>query len=90
MLGIFGENVGPLMHLFNTISGFMEDSFLCHFERSNTFCLFVLLLYILVNSYGHVRTVSSPNHFFILGKLELEVNQFLVHILSLVFDNNPS
>ena len=33
--------------------------------------------------------VSSPNHFF-LGKLEQAVNQYFVHILSLVTDNNPS
>ena len=42
-----------------------------------------------VNSYGHCGTVSSPNHFF-LGKLEQAVNQYFVHILSLVTDNNPS
>ena len=29
-----------------------------------------LILYILVNSYGHVGTVSSPNHTFFLGKLD--------------------
>ena len=29
----------------------------------------MLLLYIPVNSYGHVGTVSSPNHTFFLGKL---------------------
>ena len=27
-------------------------------------CLFELLLYVPVNSYGHVETVSSPNHTF--------------------------
>ena len=44
------------------------------------------------NSYGHVGTVSSPNHTFFLGKLEQAVNQYFVHIilLSLVTDNNPS
>ena len=54
------------------------------------FCLFVLLLYF-VNSYGHDWTVSSPIklHFF-LGKLEQAVNQYSVHILSLITDNNPS
>ena len=30
---------------------------------------FGLILYIPVNSFGHVRTVSSPNHTFLLGKL---------------------
>ena len=43
-----------------------------------------------VNSYGHCGTVSSPNHTFFLGKLEQAVNQYFVHILSLVTDNNPS
>ena len=28
-----------------------------------------------VNSYGHCRTVSSPNHTYFLGKLEQAVNQ---------------
>ena len=31
---------------------------------------FCLLLYVPVNSYGHVRTVSSPNHTFFLPKLD--------------------
>ena len=31
------------------------------------FDLVGLLLYIPVNSYGHVRTVSSPNHTFLVG-----------------------
>ena len=39
------------------------------------------------NSYGHVGTVSSPNHSFFPGKLEQAVNQYFVHILSLVTDN---
>ena len=53
------------------------------------FVLFCLRLYVPVNSYGHVKTVSSPNHTFFLGKLDLLVNQYFVHILSLVTDNNP-
>ena len=40
--------------------------------------------------YGNVRTVSSPNHTFFLGKLDYVVNHYFVHILSLVTDNNPS
>ena len=51
---------------------------------------FVLLLYVPVISYGHVGTVSSPNHTFFLGKLELAVNHYFMHILLLVTDNNPS
>ena len=45
-----------------------------------------------VNSYGHGGTVSLPtcNHTFFLGKLEQAANQYFLHILSLVMDNNPS
>ena len=43
-----------------------------------------------VNSYGHGRIVSSPNLTFFLGKLEQAVNQYLMYILSLKTDNNPS
>ena len=32
--------------------------------------LFGLMLYFPVNSYGHVGTVSSPNHTFFLGKVD--------------------
>ena len=42
-----------------------------------------------VNSCGHGGTVSSPNHTFSLGKLEQAVNQYFVHILTLVTDNKP-
>ena len=53
-------------------------------------CLFVLLLDVPVNSYGHYWTISSPNHTFFLGKLEQVVNQYFVHMLSLVAYNSPS
>ena len=43
---------------------------------------FGLLLYVPVNSCGHVGTVSSSNHTFFLCKLEQAVNQYFVHILS--------
>ena len=33
-------------------------------------CLFGLFLNVPVNSYGHVVTVSAPNHTFFLGKLD--------------------
>ena len=49
---------------------------------------FGLLLYVLFNSYGHVGTVNSPTTLFFLGKLDRAVNQYFVHILSLVTDNN--
>ena len=66
------------------------ENYLVGKELINSICLFDLILYILVNSYGHVETVSSPNHTFFLGKLDKAVNQYFVHILSLVTDNNPS
>ena len=58
-----------------------------HFEL---FCLFGVRFYVPVNSYGQLEIVSSPNHTFFLGKLDLSVNQYFVHILSFVTDNNPS
>ena len=47
-------------------------------------CLLGLMLYVPVNSYGHVGMVSSPNHTFFLGKLQLAVIQYFVHTLWLV------
>ena len=38
-------------------------------------CLFGLILYFPVNSFGHVEMVSSPNHFF-LSKLVLRAHTF--------------
>ena len=56
-----------------------------------TYCIWLgLILYVPVNSYGHVGMVSSLNHTFFLSKLDLTVNQYFVHILLLVTDNNPS
>ena len=58
-----------------------------------TFILFVCLFCCFtpqVNSYGHGRTVSSPNHTFFPGQAGTRDNQYFVHILSLVSDNNPS
>ena len=43
-----------------------------------------------VNSYGHGGIVSAHVPHFFLGKLEQAVNQYFVHILSLVTDTNPS
>ena len=44
------------------------------------------MLNVPVNSYGHVGTVSSPSHAFFTGKLDKAVNQYSMHILSLVTD----
>ena len=59
-------------------------------DQTAPYSLHVLLLNVPVNSCGHVRTVSSPNHTFFLGMLEQVVNQYFMPILSLVIDNNPS
>ena len=48
--------------------------------------LVCLMLYILVNSYGHARTVDSPGHTIFLCKLEQTANQYFVHILSPVME----
>ena len=53
------------------------------------FCLFCCFTS-QVNSYGHGGTVSSSNNTFFLGRLEQAVNQYFMHILSLVTDSNPS
>ena len=81
-----------------SILQYFRPSLSYHLSLRSLFCLFlsgfgfglVLLLYIPVNSYGHVGTVSSANHTFFLGKLDLAVNQCFMHILSLVTDNNSS
>ena len=54
------------------------------------YCMFELMLYVPVNSYGHEERVSSSKHIFFLGKLDKAVNQYFVHKLSLVTDNNLS
>ena len=48
------------------------------------------MLYVPINSYAHVAKVSSSNHIFFLGKLGYAVNQYFIHILLLVTENNPS
>ena len=56
------------------------------FKHLSHYFYFVWILALCpVNSYGHVRTVNSPNHFF-LGKLEQAANQYFMHIHSLVTD----
>ena len=51
------------------------------------FFLICLILYISVNSYGHVKTVWVHQPHFFLGKLDKAVNQYFMHILSLATDN---
>ena len=55
-----------------------------------SFCLFVLLLYALSQQLWSWQDDQFTYHTFFLGKLEQAVNQYYVHILSLVTDNNPS
>ena len=47
-----------------------------HIDSDGLFLMFGLVLNVPVNSYGHVGTVSSPNHTFFLGKLDYEFNQY--------------
>ena len=58
--------------------------------NANFFGFFGLMLYVLVTSYGHIRTVSSSNHTTFLDKLDQALNQYLVHILLLVTDHKAS
>ena len=53
-------------------------------------CLFVLLLYIPSQQLWSLWDGQFTLPHFFLGKLEQEVNQYFVHILLLVTDNNPS
>ena len=55
--------------------------FFCLYHNSQFFGMFGLRFCVQVNSYGHVKTVSSPNQTFSWASLD---------ILSLVIDNNPS
>ena len=58
--------------------------------KSDYACLFGLRLNSPVNSYGHIRTVSTFNHTFFLGKQDQAVNEYFMHILLLANDINPS
>ena len=46
---------------------------------------FGLLLYVPVNSYGHVWTVSSPYHTIFLGILDLAFNKYLGKMLQIIY-----
>ena len=52
-------------------------------------CLFVLLLYAPSQQLWPWRDSQFTLPHFFLGKLEQAVNQYFVHIISLVTDNNP-
>ena len=54
------------------------------------FVLFVLLLYLPSQQLWSWRDGKFTYPLFFLGKLEQAINQYFVHILSLVTDNNPS
>ena len=95
------SNGGGVMWKFLQVTGIWYTKMSSFFLRHKYEILFVrLFLYVPVNRYGHVKKVSSPNHTLFLGKLDKAVNQYFVHILSLVqwtlntgftvTDNNPS
>ena len=54
------------------------------------FCLFILLLYVQSQQLWSWQDGQFTELHFFLGKLEQAVNQYFVHILRLVTDNNPS
>ena len=64
------------------------------FSRQGPFtvsvCLFVLLLYVPNQQLWSLRDGQFTLPHFFLEELEQAVNQYFVHILSLVTDNNPS
>ena len=49
-----------------------------------------LILNVSVNNYGHVETVSSPNHTFSCASLTQRLTSYFVHTLSLFTDKNRS
>ena len=66
----------------------MNDRFYLSYDR---FCLFVCFVALRPKSTAMVMAGRSVHlNTLFLGKLEQAVNQYFVHILSLVTDNNPS
>ena len=61
-----------------------------HSDRLLSLFSFVLLLYVPSQQLWSLRDGQFTLPHFFLGKLEQAVNQYFVHILSLVTDNNPS
>ena len=59
-------------------------------KQMNFVCLFVLLLYVQSQQLWSWRDGQFTYPHFFMGKLEQAVNQYFMHILSLVTDNNPS
>ena len=60
------RKVFPYDHRLHLLSSFVMPIV----TQGKVFCLCGLRFYVPVNSYGHVETVSSPNHTFSLGKLD--------------------
>ena len=81
-----------IRRFFNPFVSWSVLSGVCPQIRFNVgFCLFGLLLNVPVKSYGNGGTVSSTKvTTFLFGKLEQAVNQYFMHIRSLVTGNNLS
>ena len=78
--GTILQNVDTIINLEETITA---RGFVCLF-------LFVLLRYVPSQQLWSWRDGQLHNHTFFLGKLEQALNQYFVHILSLLADNNRS
>ena len=67
-----GQGVGCCVFVYCSGQG-VGSNVLCTAQVQDVclFCCFTSQ----VNSYGHCRTVSSPNHTYYLGRLEQAVNQ---------------
>ena len=76
--------LGNLFAFDNIMAGLMSD------QVNNFVSLFVLLLSVPSQQLWSWRDGQFTLPHFFLGKLEQAVNQYFVHILSLVTDNNPS
>ena len=64
-----GESVLGLCFMVDFLVSFSSLAIIVPRKRQLV-ALFGLMLYVTVNSYGHVGTVSSPNNTFFQGKLD--------------------
>ena len=75
---------------YNPFVKFHSEKIWCPKHDHVIVCLFVLLLYVPSQQLWSWRDGQFTLPHFFLGKLEQAVNQYFMHILLLVTDNNPS